>query len=236
VTAWLRWWSMGKIVDQLVSSGALPPGGVVSQERMRCSVSYLEDGLRREFSITGHKHDAARVTWNVFVGDEKYMQVKPWVYSVPVWLPDPTDESGNSVVTDQKVEGWWVGYRRPVAGEVLSPHLVEEVTHWAPAALAFVRDRADLGRLLLSESDVLRADVRGFLRWGNLPSRLVAAVVIARDSGDVALEAMALEFLRSHENDHRQGWEPTFGASVARWAKDSSAKVDVSVEDLVQCG
>ncbi|MFC0552301.1 hypothetical protein ACFFHJ_15540 [Planotetraspora thailandica] len=40
-------------------------------------------------TISGHKHDPALVTWNVFVGDEKYMDVKRWVFSVPVRLPTP---------------------------------------------------------------------------------------------------------------------------------------------------
>jgi hypothetical protein len=99
-----------------------------------------------------------------------------------------------------------------------APRPVFDLVRWVRPALAFVADRRDLGRLLLSEGDVTRGELSAFPRSGPPPSHLVYSVMIARDLDDKELERAALDtFARSRDRPSR-GWAGTFGAAVAHWA------------------
>jgi hypothetical protein len=99
--------------------------------------------------------------------------------------------------------------------------------------LAFVADRRDLGRLLLSEGDVTRGELSAFLRSGPAPSRLVYSVMIARDLGDKELERAALDTLARKRGRPSRGWTGTFGAAVAHWANEAAKKTGVDLSDLI---
>lgn len=87
------------------------------------------------------------------------------------------------------------------------------------AASTFVEDRADLCALLMREDEVHRGSL--WVRQGQLPPRVITALLIARDLDDPDLEAAALEVLRSDRQVPVVGEaDEPMRVAAARWLKD----------------
>jgi hypothetical protein len=229
-----RWLPMRRAVLALQAE-VLPPGGRVEADRGEASVRYLDSGIRRVFSLGRLKHDLTRLGWTVFIEDATYGNGYP-LGPCAVWVRLPEKSQEDKVrerLRGERGEDWENGYRRPTPSQAPPARLVFDLARWLRPALAFVADRQDLGRLLLSEADVTRGELSAFLRSGPAPARLVHSVMIARDLGDMELERAALDRLAQNRERATQGWTKTFGAAVAHWANEAAKRTGVDLSDLI---
>jgi hypothetical protein len=146
-----RWLSTERAV-LAPQAEVLPPGGKVEAGRGQASVSYLDSGVRRVFSLGRLKLDPTRLGWTVFVEDATYGNGHP-LGPCAVWVRPPEksqeDRVRESLRGERGGEDWENGYRRPTPGQALPARLVLDLARWVRPALAFVADRRDLGRLRL---------------------------------------------------------------------------------------
>lgn len=124
-------------------------------------------------------------------------------------------------------------YPWPVVGSSLAAEAAASLTRYGRPSLDFVRDRHDLGLLLLADAHVHRGEVWSFAPTNNEPARVAQAILLARHSGDQDLERSAVAKLR------QRGEEPVaprpdylFRRSVADWAKQYAKVTGVDLGDL----
>ncbi|MFL6057143.1 MAG: hypothetical protein ACJ72W_30235 [Actinoallomurus sp.] len=218
-----RPWPMSRLLDEVIARCGLERPDRIEDG----ALIYRDGGIRHTLHVGKDKHNKQLFGWSVESADEKYHEL----IRVPIWRPrrEAHPLSGDPRGRDR--------YFWPRTGEDLDPDAVHEIARYGRPAVSFVRDRADLGRLLLSADDVHRGPV-----WGKLPPgeseaiRLVNAVIIARDSGDADLEAAAMAKLAG-EGDRDVSWAPghpyLFRDAVADHAKKVAGRVDVDLSDLI---
>jgi hypothetical protein len=87
------------------------------------------------------------------------------------------------------------------------------------ASRTFVRDRSDLVSLLMRPRDIIRGDLTTWLYQG-YPSRLLEALLIARDMGDAEREEEITGILNSDLPEHWCGTPEPMRVVARRWAKE----------------
>lgn len=194
------------IIDGAVRDGVVPGEAQVSPKGearwSRTGLSYL---LRVERRPDGS------FAWHLYVGDEKFGPAMKDYGSLSIMIrtvgdpsiPWPTD-------SDQ-------GFAEAFHGELRE-------------AVRFVDNRADLARIFAADSDVCRGSLYAWLPSGNLASRLVQSVVVARDMGDEMLAEEALSKLRSGILVASYGREVDILVSAKEWAKRYSKALGFKVE------
>ncbi|WP_345554482.1 hypothetical protein [Streptomyces lannensis] len=99
----------------------------------------------------------------------------------------------------------------------------------------FVRDRPDLGLLLLADTHVPRDSVWAFAPTNNEPGRLAQAILLARQCGDEELERAAVAKLRKRGEEPVAPWtDHLFRQAVADWAKQFSKATEIDLGDLAE--
>ncbi|MDT7847899.1 hypothetical protein [Streptomyces justiciae] len=147
--------------------------------------------------------------------------------SIRIDHPPPSGDANPTNIPPGACYAW------PASGTPLAPEATAAVTQYGPLSLGFVRDRHDLGLLLLADAHVHRGSVWSFAPTNNEPARLAKAILLARHSGDQNLERAAVAKLRN------RGEEPVtprpdylFRQAVADWAKQYSRNTGIDLSDL----
>jgi hypothetical protein len=126
-------------------------------------------------------------------------------------------------------------YPWPAGGTPLAAEAAAAVTQYGPVSLHFVRDRHDLGLLLLADAHVHRGRVWSFAPTNNESARIVQAILLARHSGDHDLERAALVKLRDRGEEPVAPWpDALFRQAVADWAKQYSKATGIDLSDLAK--
>lgn len=129
-------------------------------------------------------------------------------------------------------------YDLPVGNGPIDPRLIDDVRRYAAPMLWFLKDRQELGRLLLAgngdDSGSWERNGVTASRWCGAPAGVVQALILARILGDAELEALALEKL-DRERDHLiEGFGGTFPQAVGYWAEEMLDYSPVDISDLLQ--
>ena len=190
--------SAGQILRALMELGVVPANAEMDR-RGRAS---WRDG---ELDLIVHLVRAlgGRLAWYTFVCDAK--------------LGPALADHGRLAVRLQAVD------ETPVAwpsGPRLDDGLRELLSALIRESLRFVRDRADLAAILASDGDVRRGGVTTWLPAANYPSRLVGALVIARDIQSAELERDIRARLDSGPRVLPDGRQVDVKAQAARWAAE----------------
>jgi hypothetical protein len=121
-------------------------------------------------------------------------------------------------------------------GEPIEPRLVAEGRSFVARMLWFLKDRAELARLLLAgagdEPGLWRRDDIVAARLSGAASGLVQAIILARLSGDADLERMAKAKLEATADVDVAGFGGTFSAAVGWYATEHAAWSPVDLSDL----
>jgi len=157
-----------------------------------------------EFALVAmlERRPDGRLGWHAFVGDLKLGPALSNFGSLSVAIDPAVDDAIEWPTTDYPVE------------------CVEDFLRGGVGiSRGFVVDRLDLARLLASESDVRRGNLTTWLPRASYPARLVQALILARDSESIELEAEIQERLRSGTLLLPGGQEVDIASSAKRWAK-----------------
>jgi hypothetical protein len=122
-----------------------------------------------------------------------------------------------------------------VSGSPLASEVTAAVAQYGRPSLHFVRDRHDLGLLLLADAQVHRGSVWSFAPTNNEPARLAQAILLARHSGDQELERAAVAKLCQRGEEPVAPWpDYLFRQAVADWAKQYSKATGIDLSDLTK--
>jgi len=219
--------SLKKLCEALVAEIGLSPTAVEG-----ASAHFVVNGVRHTFVIVRDARAPDRFGWTVTADDEELSDLLAGLggFSVEIWRPARTVAGHLGVPRED------YSYPRPASIKNIDATVLADIRRYAGAAVAFVRDRHDLGGLLCSAEDVHRGSVWANLTKSTGPARLVKAVILARHSRDEALESTAMEVLK-RRGDTDVGREPDmpylFRKAVADWAKEYQARVPVDISDLI---
>jgi hypothetical protein len=225
-----RRWGHDRVLRELAKQGDLPAGGVIKPGRMG-GLAYSDSGLVRRLVV--YPGQPGRLRWQVDVGDEQLSAAGSAAFWTRYSVDDELVGGGEGKLSRNRTHYPW-----PVAGGGLDPDLVDDVRRFALVMLWFLRDRHDLGLLLLGgdespgSSAVVRDGVRA-MRWTGGASGLVQAIMLARSTHDPELEALAaakLDRLRGQDVD---GFGGSFAEAVGHWASQQVAQSPVDLSDLV---
>lgn len=207
--------------------------GLSSENVSGSAVVLRSEGMRVSVTISRVKRESPLLSWTVFIEDEDFLpeMQKYGGVGVEIWRPDRVQEGDLESLHNRYLYPW------PKNRASLGSALLEDLGEFGRPALRFVRDKKDLGRLLMAVEDVHRGKVWARLSSGDEPSRLVKAFLIARKSRYKDVEREAWAKLRE-VGERDISWEPDtpflFRQSLADWARQYAKKTDVPLEDLVR--
>jgi hypothetical protein len=235
-----RRWTKQRILGELVSQCGLPASGTIeSLGHQLAALVYIDSGLCRQLLVYPDRRPGL-LRWHVHVYDP---QLRPagtaWftTHYSPTrprrWLPDEP-----VVDHDWPYRRFDDGYDWPSGNGPLDPLLVEHVRRFAIGMLWFLKDRGELGRLLLAGS----GDERGSWErdgvtaspYAGAPAGVVQAVILARMVGDRELDALALDKLHREREQPVDGFGGTFAQAVGYWASEKADHYPVDISDLVE--
>jgi hypothetical protein len=149
--------------------------------------------------------------------------------SIRIDHPTPSGDANPTNIPPSACATW------PAGGNPLAPEAAAAVTEHGPVSLHSVRDRRDLGLLLLADAHVHRCRVWSFAPTNNEPARIAQAILLAQQSRDQDLERAAVVKLRD------RGEEPVaplpdylFRQAVADWAKQYAKATGIDLSDLAK--
>jgi hypothetical protein len=214
----------GAFVELLGVVPAAVDGGVLT---------FVRGDLLTTLRIWKYPDDRAVFGWTVFTDDAALRERMADFGGVSVEinppLPPGAAEPGD---VPPLVRLPW-----PTGAGPLAPDVAAGVARHGPAALGFVRDRHDLGLLLLAATHVHRDGVSSFAPAYSEPARLAKAIVLARHAGDVELERRAVAKLRARGEEPVGRWSGhRFRHTVADWALKYAKATGVDLGDLVALG
>ncbi len=192
-------------------------------------IVYTDSGLVRRLTI--YPQVPGKVQWQVGVGDGAIRSD-----STALWThyrPNPATE----LAPADRPRSNFSGYPWPLLGSRPDEQIVRDITRFAASMLWFLRDRHDLGLMLLHGEDegsdirVTRGEIVGS-RWGEASAGLVQAVVLARAIPDRELERRALAKLARLGDEARGLRAERFRESVGDWAVRDSQWSPVDLSDL----
>ncbi|MEV7680046.1 hypothetical protein AB0O64_16030 [Streptomyces sp. NPDC088341] len=219
-----RPWTMRELTDEFAELLGTAPTGVDGG-----NLTFARGDLHSALRIWKDHHDRAVFGWMVSTVDTALHDRMKRFGGMSIRIDHPTP-AGDAEPTNIP---WEACYPWPTKGIPLAREAAAAVTRYGRPSLRFVRDRHDLGLLLLADSHVHRDSVWSFAPTNNEPARLAKAILLARHSGDQDLERAALAKLRN------RGEEPVarrpdgfFRQSVADWAKQYSKATGIDLSDL----
>lgn len=155
------------------------------------------------------KDAAGALTWDLYIGDAKFSALMSEYGGLSV----PVRSSQNAMP--------W-----PMTADSLLADFLQE---GLGRAGQFVIDRADLCALLSSSEDVRRGGLYAWLPIANYPARLVQALILARDIGEVALESQILSKLQGDSIRLSNGRSLDILKSAKSWASKYSTALGFDV-------
>ncbi|AZQ40047.1 hypothetical protein EJ357_47230 [Streptomyces cyaneochromogenes] len=212
------------MADELAELLRMVPAGVEGGD-----LTFAQGDLHSTLSIWKDRHDRSVFGWMVHTYDTGLRDRMESFggMSIRIDHPTPSGDANPTNIPTGACYGW------PASGTPLAPEVTAAVTQYGPLSLCFVRDRHDLGLLLLADAHVHRGSVWSFAPTNNEPARLAQALLLARHSGDQDLERAAVAKLRN------RGEEPVaprpdylFRHAVADWAKQYSKATGIDLSDL----
>ncbi|NUT32693.1 MAG: hypothetical protein HOV79_06420 [Hamadaea sp.] len=212
---------MSRLVDAVVEQAGLRPDAVEGADLV-----FGTGAVRHVLSLGLDKHDRFAFGWTVRALDTELSPVLAGFggIGVEIWRPDRSPLGGYS-------------YPVPAARQPLDAATLADLVEYAPAAVGFVQDRADLGGILLADGDVHRGPVWAALPPNTAAARLAKAVILARSAGDGPLEEQALRML-AEQGDRDITWVPgepyLFRDAVGDWARKYAKVVGVDLSDLTR--
>src|SRR5579859_5037604 len=188
-----RPWTIGRLTDEVVDLLERKPDRIE-----RGNLTFDHGPLQSSLWIGKDVHNKTAYGWSSVTFDVAlYDRMKTFGGpGVRIEHPPP---SGTAVLTNVPQSPC---YTWSAAGG-LSAEAATSINEHALACLRFVRDQHDLGQLLLARTHVQRGNVWSFAPDNNEPARLAQALLLARNTGDQAVERAAIEKLRE------RGDEPT---------------------------
>lgn len=160
------------------------------------------------------------------------------------WLESKPDGSlaWSMTIGDEELDQMWKGQGSP---SILVSTIGNRSIQWptmvdgefesffldgSREARSFVRDRADLAKILASDSDVCRGSVYAWLPSGSFVARQVLSLIIARDIGENAIIEEVLEVLHSEKLVPSYDRDVDILAKAREWAKQYSKVLGFKVE------
>ena len=215
-----RPWTTGRLTDEVVELLGVKPDRVE-----RGNLTFDQGPLRSNLWIWKDVHAKATFGWSLVTFDAAlYDRMKTFGgAAVRIEHPPPSGAAAMTNIPQPACYTW-------SASGGLSAEAITSIDEYALDSLRFVRDRHDLGQLLLARTHVRRGSVWSFAPDNNEPARLAQALLLARHTGDQPLEEAAIAKLRA------RGEEPTSGRpnsrfkdTVADWAKRYSKATGVDL-------
>ncbi len=193
------------------------------------TLTFAQGEMQSTLAIWKDRHDRSVFGWMVVTYDTALrdrMQSFGGL-SVRIDHPTPSGEANPTNIPPGACYPW------PAKGTPLGGQATAAVTEYGRPSVHFVRDRHDLGLLLLADTHVHRDSVWFCAPATNEPARLAQAILLARHRGDHELERAAVAKLR------RRGEEPVaprpdylLRHAVADWAKQYSKATGIDLSDL----
>ncbi|NEA53501.1 hypothetical protein G3I60_04865 [Streptomyces sp. SID13666] len=216
-----RPWTIGRLADEVVELLGVKPDRVE-----RGNLTFDQGPLQSSLWIWKDVQAKATYGWSVVTFDVAlYDRTKTFgTPAAQIEHPPPTGTAAMTNAPQPACYTW-------SATGGLSAEAAASVNEHALDSLRFVRDQHDLGQLLLARTHVRRGNLWSFAPDNNEPARLAQALLLARATGDQALERAAIAKLR------QRGEEPTtrrpdyrFKDAFADWAKRYSKATGVDVK------
>ena len=205
--------------------------GMVPASAEGDGLAFLRGDLRSVLSVWKDRYDKTVFGWMVITYDTALRdQMKGFGgMGIRIDHPPPSGDANPADVPPAACYPW------PASGTPLAAEVSTAVTRYGPPSLGFVRDRRDLGLLLLTDGHVRRGGVWSFAPANNEPARLAQAVLLARHAGDPVLERAAVAKLRERGEDPVAPWPGClFRQAVAQWAGQYSKATGIDLGDLAR--
>ncbi|MEV6295025.1 hypothetical protein AB0M41_32410 [Streptomyces sp. NPDC051896] len=221
-----RPWTMRKMADEFAQLLGMDPAGVDGG-----NLTFARGDLHSTLSIWKDRYDRAVFGWMVVTYDTALRDRMNSFggMSVRIDHPAPSAEANPTNISPGACYPW------PASGSPLAREATAAVTEYGRPSLHFVRDRHDLGMLLLADTHVHRDSVWSFAPTNNEPARLAQAILLARHCGDQELERAAVAKLRRRGEGPVAPWpDYLFRQAVADWAKQYSKATGIDLSDLAK--
>jgi hypothetical protein len=195
------------------------------------NLTFFHGDLHSVLSIWKDRYNKAIFGWTVLTYDTALRDQMEGFGGLGVRIdhPPPSGDTRPSNTPPAACYSW------PTSGRPLAVEVSTSITQYAPRSLRFVRDRHDLGLLLLADAHVHRNGVWSFTPTNNEPARLAQAILLARHAGDQDLERSAVAKLRDRGEEpvaHRPDYR--FRQAVADWAKQYSKATGIDLNDMAK--
>jgi hypothetical protein len=216
---------MRKLTDEVAGLLGMAPAAVEDGD-----LSFFRGDLRSTLSVWKDRRDRAIFGWMVFTYDlALYGQMARFGgMGIRIDHPSPSGDASPASIPPAACYPW------PSGGGQLAAEASAAVIQYGPASLGFVRDRHDLGQLLLADDHVHRGDVWAFAPANSEPGRLAQAILLARHAEDQALERVAVAKLRNRGEDLVGPRRDPFRHAVADWARQYSKATGIDLSDLAK--
>jgi hypothetical protein len=234
-----RRWAKQRILNDLVVACNLPEHGQIEiRDRSVAELVFTDSGLRRCLGVFAASGPGI-LRWQVEVGDQylRFPGTAAFVTSYAPFRDWQAAPQEPATVEDQRYRRHNHGYVWPNGSGPLDTELVDDVRTLAPAMLWFLKDRAELGRLLLHGRpgrvpDFWTRDGVTAMPYAGQPAGLVQAVILARVTGDAELETLALDKLQRERDQPANNFEEPFSQTVGYWAGQMAAQSPADISDL----
>lgn len=214
------------MADEVVDLLGMAPAAID-----RGNLTFTRDCLHSTLQIWKDPYDKGMFGWNVITCDTALRERMQRFGGMGIRIDHPLP-SGQTKHTNIPAAAC---YHWPASGSPLPAEVSTAITQYAPASLQFVRDRHDLGLLLLADAHVRRGRVWSFSPTNNEPARLAQAILLARQAADRDLERSAVVKLRDRGEQPVAPWpDYLFRQAVADWAKQYSQATGVDLTDLAK--
>ncbi|MDQ7905934.1 hypothetical protein RB614_15565 [Phytohabitans sp. ZYX-F-186] len=228
-----RRWTKERTLAELVSRCDLPSSGTIHKSNKQTALVYTDSGLHRQLLVYPDRQPGL-LRWQVDVKVPDLGRPGTADFATRYTLPrEPVIRDGRLT---QRYDS---GYDWPIGDGPVDQRLIDDVRRFAASMLWFLKDRQELGRLLLAgngnsgtwENNGITASP-----WSGAPAGLVQALILARVTGDTELEALAYD-KPERERDHIViGFGGTFPQAVGYWAEQIVPHSPVDISDLLGPG
>jgi hypothetical protein len=226
-----RRWTKERVLAELMSRCDLPSSGAIHKVSYKqTALIYTDSGLTRQLQVYPDRQPGL-LDWQVNVGVPDLGRPGTVDFMTDYSLPREL------VARDGRLaERYGGGYPWPIGNAAMDQRLIDDVRRFAASMLWFLKDRRELGRLLLAgdgergawEKDGIRARP-----WCHAPAGVVQAVILARVTGDTELEALAHAKLERERDHVVMGFGGTFPQAVGDWAEQMLEDSPVDISDLL---
>jgi hypothetical protein len=208
----------------------LPSSGTVHKSNRQTALVYTDSGLHRKLLVYPDRRPGL-LAWQVDVAVPDLGRPGTADFATRYSLPRELVTRDGRLT--QRYDG---GYEWPIGGAAMDQRLIDDVRRFAASMLWFLKDRQELGRLLLAgdgESGAWEKDGVTASPWCHAPAGVVQALILARVTGDSELEALVHAKLERERDHVVRGFGGTFPQAVGYWAEQMVEDSPVDIWDLL---